>query len=449
MHSTFKKALTWNSSTAFLYKAILLFHQIMLYAVISKPLYGIQSTLFAAIYALIACTNFGFEETLLPFFSTYSQSKQQFKQILHHFILRIIAVAIISMIFYITLLSAPFTFIQNIRLYCDDTVILLIPLIFCIESIKKSISTMIQLAFLQKNISYAELGMLVSYVTIIWTIFAIQTNISLYTIFIPMLITTSCELLYLSYIFIQYYQQLSLHSMPHAKIPLQTLFMQRLFNWIHQVTKTFFSPNTMTIMFAYVLGFQQAATIKFFTNIITLGYTCIHKTVGISSGVALSAINHAPIEKIKEIFQEVTQAYFKFLYTMSFVIASVVGYSYYVAAITPLMALQIIIFFCIGFLEQITLTYEQLFMSQKKSKFLASINLAEVSLLLPTFYFNEFMHGYTILLIFVIVKLLSLMCIELLASKFWNIQPIVSCNLCIKIAVSISIAIVCIFMVCI
>src|SRR3989339_614144 len=105
MHKTFKQALTWNSSTAFLYKAILLFHQIMLYTVISKTLYGIQSTLFASIYVLIACTNFGFEETLLPFFSIYSQSQQQFQQILHHFILRVLAVAIISMIFYATLTS--------------------------------------------------------------------------------------------------------------------------------------------------------------------------------------------------------------------------------------------------------------------------------------------------------------------------------------------------------
>jgi hypothetical protein len=91
MHKTFIKALTWHSSTTFLYKAILLLHQIMLYAVISKTLYGIQSTLFASIYALIALTNFGFEETLLPFFSTYSQSKQQFRQILHHFILQLLA----------------------------------------------------------------------------------------------------------------------------------------------------------------------------------------------------------------------------------------------------------------------------------------------------------------------------------------------------------------------
>lgn len=440
MYTTFIKVLTWNSSTTFLYKSILLCHQIMLYTVISKFSYGIQSTLFATIYALIACTNFGFEETLLPFFSTYSQSQTQFKQILHHFILRICAVAIISFIFYATFITAPFNFIQNIRLYCDDNIIVLITLIFFVESIKKSIGTIIQLAFLQKKISYAELGMLTSYVTTIWLVYHYQRSISLFTIFMPMFITSLLELIYLSYVFFKYYKNLpiKISNISYAlKIPFKVVFTQRIYNWIHQITKTIFSPNILTIMFAYMLGFQQAAMIKFFTNIITLGYTWIHKAIGISSAATLSAINHAPIREIQPIFNQITRAYFKFLYSMSTVIGLVISYSYYMHIITPIMALQIIIFFCIGFLEQITLTYEQLFISQKKSQYLALINITELTLLFLILYINKDIHGYICMIIFVIAKLVSLTVIELLAQKYWNIRPILLSNHYIKICIAI------------
>ena len=429
MHKKFIRALTWNSSTAFLYKAILLLHQIMLYSAISKTLYGVQSTLFAYIYVIIAITNFGFEDTLLPFFSTFSKNKQQFLQILYHFTLRIIAVAIISTILYGIMLTAPGEFLQNLRVYCDNRLIMVLISIFFVESIKRSVNAMMQLAFLNKQIAFAELSMLTSYIGIIWVIYLCNHSISLSTIFVPMFITAFCELIYLLSVLFRYYDQLPTISTAPINIPLLLIFKQRIYNYVHQVTKTIFSPNSMTLLFAYMLGFQQAATIKFFTNIITLGYTCIHKTIGVTSGATFSAIHHTSFNQIQLIFSKITKTYFQFLYSMSMIIALVLGYSWYAGTISHLMTLQILLFFFIGFLENITLTYEQLFISQHRSKILACINLIELSLLIPVIYWGSTIHaGLIVLMTFIFVKLTSLYCISSLAQRYWRIQPIIHRN---------------------
>lgn len=430
MHKKFIKALAWNSSVAFLYKAILLLHQIMLYSIISKTLYGVQSTLFATIYLVIAITNFGFEDTLLPFFSTYSQSKQQFRQLLYYLMLRVIAVAMLSIIMYKMILFYSSThFIENLKNYCDHQLLIIIMLIFFVESIKKSISSIAQLAFLNKQIAYAELGMLVSYVSIIWISYGAGQAISLHTIFLSMFITATIELMYMTLVLLQYYQHLPATLTTTQKIAAMIIIQQSMYNYIHQLSKTIFSPNSMTILFAYLLGFQQAATIKFFTNIITLGYTFIYKIISNAGGATLSNIHHASTDIIRDTFSRITKTYFQFLLAMSVMILILLGCSWHAATITHSMIIQITIFFIVGFLEQITLIYERLFISQGRSAVLAIVNSCELIMLLPILYYILFYAGgknynYIIFIFFVIIKLISLCSIASLGFKYWGIQPI-------------------------
>lgn len=428
MHKKFIKALAWNSSVVFLYKAILLFHQIMLYSIISKTLYGIQSTLFACIYFVIAITNFGFEETLLPFFSTYSQSKRQFLQLINYLILRIIVVTTLTITMYkMILFYASTDFIENLKNYCDHQLLIIIMLIFFVESIKKSMNAIAQLAFLNKQIAYAELGMLFSYVSIIWISYGSGQAISLHTIFLSMLVTATIELMYLTLVLLQYYQHLPTTLTTTPKIASIIIARQSMYNYIHQLSKTIFSPNSMTILFAYLLGFQQAATIKFFTNIITLGYTFIYKIISNAGGATLSHVHQASTDLIRDVFSKITTVYFQFLLTMTVMVSIILGCSWYRATITNTMVLQITLFFIVSFLEQITLIYERLFISQSRADILAIVNSCELMMLLPIlycilFYAGDKNYNYIIFIFFVIIKLISLFAIAFLAFKYWGIK---------------------------
>ncbi len=422
MHKIFIKALAWNSSIAFIYKIALLSHQILLYSVITHALYGLQSTLFAIIYTAIALTNFGFEETLVPFFSTFLQSKKQFMQLWLHVIWHIITVAITASLLYIIMLYGHGEFLHNMQTYCNKNLISIIACIFFIESVKKSLVAMMQLAFLNKQVAYAEITMLIAYISSIWIMFALQGQITLHTIFTSMLITSSLELSYLLYHLVKFYRTLP-NLINASQICLKIIFQQRVYNYIHQIIKAMYSPNSMTIIFAYLLGFQQAATIKFFTNIITLCYTCISKSIGVTINATLAAMNQMPLQVIQDFFHDITRRYLQFLYILTCVLIAIVGYSYYFSIITLVMTAHILIFFCMSFLEHVSMTYEQLFISQHASKLLAIINVSGFALLCIS---GCLYHYYQIspiglLLMLIGVKIVLLHVIQFFAEMYWGI----------------------------
>jgi hypothetical protein len=422
MHKIFIKALTWNSSIAFIYKIALLSHQILLYSIISHTLYGLQSTLFAVIYTVIALTNFGFEETLLPFFSIFLQSKKQFLQLWYHFMWHTITIAIIALLVYMTMLYGSGEFLHNTRIHCNKNLIFIIAMIFFVESIKKSLVAVMQLAFLNKQIAYAEITMLITYISMIWIIFNIHGQLTLHNIFIPMLITSALESCYLLHHLLNFYYKLPKLTNP-SQISLKIIFKQRIYNYINQIIKTIYSPNSMTIFFAHLLGFQQAATIKFFTNIITLCYTCISKSIGVTTGATFSAMNQMPLPAIQSFFKDVTYRYFQFLYIISFVLITVVGYSYYFSIITKIMALHILLFFSISFLEHVSVTYEQLFISQQAAKLLAMINLVGLVLLSGCgwIYHSYNINPIILLCMIMTIKILLLDAIRFFAEIYWGI----------------------------
>ncbi|MDP3787720.1 MAG: hypothetical protein Q8Q60_00200 [Candidatus Chromulinivorax sp.] len=422
MHKIFIKALAWNSSSTFMYKIALLAHQILLYSIISHTLYGLQSSLFAIIYIAIALTNFGFEETLLPFFSIFLQSKNQFMQLWSHFIWHIVIVAAMALCMYMIMMHGHGEFLHNMRMHCNKNIIFIIAIIFFVESIKKSLVAMMQLAFLNKQIAYAEISMLIAYISMVWVTFTIQGQVTLYTIFIPMAITSTLELWYVLHHVLQFYRTLP-NLENRSQIALKLIFQQRIYNYINQIIKTIYSPNSLTIFFAYLLGFQQAATIKFFTNIITLCYTCISKSIGITTGATFSAMKHMPLPVIQDFFHDITRRYFQFLYILTFVLIVVLGYSYYSSIITKIMALHILLFFCISYLESISITYEQLFMSQHASKLLAIINLSGFAILCAWGYIYHYcnMNSIVFMIIFMGIKILLVKVMQFFAKNYWGV----------------------------
>lgn len=423
MHKNFIKALTWNSSTTFLYKIILLSHQILLYSVISKNTYGLQNSLFALIYTLIAISNFGFDETLLPFFATFSQSKESFLSMLKKLYCHIFMLFLTAFILYAIIQSGSGEFLHNITIHCNKNFIFLICSIFLIESCKKTAIAIMQLAFLNQQIAYGQITSLISYILTIWIFYHIYQNITILMIFFPFLVTTTLELAYYTHIINKFRKRLPQEKIT-TTIPFQILLKQQLFNYFNQINKAIYSPNSITLFFAYALGFQQAATIKFYTNLITLCYTCLAKVVGVTTGATLAAMNKTPLNQLHRFFTQITYRYFQFLYLLTTILTCIVGYAWYINSITSLMALQIILFFTISFLEQLSITYEQLLLSQNKSWYIAIINCMSLLILIPCMY--SFMHSSinqsTFLSIFICIKFISLCMINRLCKKHWKIN---------------------------
>ena len=416
-----------------------------LYSFVSNSFYGINGTFFALIYLTISLTNFGFEQTLLPFFSTFSKNKQQFIQILHLFFLRIFSVAIISTGFYFVIFQLYPLFFQEYFAGCTPQLLSILIVIFFVESIKKSLNAMMQLAFLNKQIAYAELGMLVSYIIIVWSYYALYKTVTLMSLFFPLLATSFIEFLVLAYCFYQFYTQLPAAKI-YQPISIENFYKQRFYNYINQVTKTAFSPNCMMLILVYMFGFSHAGIVKFLTNVITLAYTFLNKTIGITSGAAFSAMSKTSSKELRILFLKITNRYFQFLYGMGIVVLITLFYAWKIKlTMTTIMAVQILSFFAVNFLEYLTLTYEQLFFAKQSAGILAIINGMSIISLIPLFFYHQSINNF-ILMPLLGIKFLALAAITFFAHFYWKIKPTFKIsNYVLIVSVALS-AILCLIM---
>ena len=92
------------------------------------------------------------------------------------------------------------------------------------------------------------------------------------------------------------------------------------------------------------------------------------------------------LEQIQSTFKVAIKTHIFFLGLTGIITSIVLGYSWSLNFITSSMVLQVLLFFIISFLENISLTYEQLFIAQHRAKILAQINILELSLLAPIIY---------------------------------------------------------------
>ncbi|MGZ6254894.1 MAG: hypothetical protein ACXWL5_02830 [Candidatus Chromulinivorax sp.] len=424
MNLKFIHAFSWNTASTFIYKISLLSHQIALYSVVSPTLYGIQSSLFAIIYVTIALTNFGFNESLLAFFTKFTKNKAQFHSIKKQLILHACMLLITTTILYNLFSYNISGFLHNLTSYCNKNIIFMVCFIYYIEALKKALIAIMHLHFANKQIAFGQLAMLTTYLTCLWATFYITRQIDLFSIFFWMLITCSLELIYFCYLVYNFYQSLPDQNQNHAKtnnLSLIILVKERFYNYINQLTDTIYSPNCITLLLAAFLGFPKVATIKLFTNAITLLYTCISTTMHTTSGAFFASINNKSLKIIRKAFKSITHTYLYLIAAFTILlIISLISY-WYIQAITTHIAFYIILFFIITMLEQINITYKQLCIAKGKTYKIAQFNMLEITSIIFSFALlqsNPFLFIFSL----IIIKILFIISLAIFLKKQWNIS---------------------------
>lgn len=417
MYKNFISAITWNSINTVFYKTILSVHQIVLFYFIPKELYGISGTLFAALYLLIGCTNFGFEYHLFTFFSYYSKSKQNFFHLIYQVSFKLVSIIVVIAIIY---------FIFHIFHYpLPSNVILYLVILFAVESIRKYVETVAQLAFLNKNITIIQIAMISAYVATIWTTFAQCGQITLNTLFVPLIIVSSIETALITVFIYQYYQ--TLPSQPYAtttaiSMSKKSLLKEQLYSYINQLSKNIFSPNFLMVLIAIHVTMQQTGIIRFYTNIITLLYMLFNKSVAIPSGALFSSMTQENFQKTKQIFLKITNIYIQLLYTLAVITIATILPHMIINGCQSTTTYLSLWFITAGFIEYITITYEKLYIVQQKTHQLAIINVSSAILFIITLYGTPL--NISMLLVPVcIIRAITAYAIGWYAYKKWNILP--------------------------
>jgi hypothetical protein len=433
MNIQFLNAVLWNTINVFLYKILLQTHQVCLFYIISKELFGVSGTIFSSVYFLISMTNFGFDYSLFSFYQQYSSSQQQFKKLINQYMVRLcITLSIILGCFIFRDFLAQFGAINFFVKNIPYALLPCIASIFITESLKKSLETLAQLSFLNKSITILEISTIVTYLSIVWCLYFIRGTIDLYGIFIPMMLTSCIELILLIKRLYLFYQSLPIkNEQPRNLLDNPSIISNQLVNYINQITKSLFSPNFLILFLAYRLGMVKAGYIKLFTDIIILLYMLLNRCVGTPSGALLSRLPQGTIldqQAIKQAFLKITNAYIQLLYALAITIAAAIAPCFLKSScFHPTITINILLFILAGFIEYIFITYEKMFITQNASKSLALINaISATSLIVSINYFSQVGNlnsSQLTLLPIILIRLATVGTVALVAYKKWSIFP--------------------------
>lgn len=411
-------AITWNSINVFMYKLILLTHQVALFHIIPNNQYGIIGSLFALIYFIISITNFGFEYTLFPYFNIYKQNKKTFNHIIHQYLYRIIV--IIASACFMGLLAYHYTnngIISILTFQIPQSLLSALICIFITESLKKSLETLLQLLFYNKLITIIQITTLIGYCLSIWGYYGITGRLTITTIFIPMMIFSIIELILFFKILMTYYQSLPSGINKQQEIYLPGFYYQQGLNYINQCIKSFFSPNFIIIILTLNLPINLVGIIRLYTDIVTTLYMLLNKTIGIPSASFFASLNTNDFQRNKA-FILITDKYIQLLYIIA---TSIIATIFFTSTCnTPLYI--ILSFILLGFIEYLMLTYEKLYIVKQKAQTLALYNLLSLFILVITYYLIAHNQN-TILLPFIIARCSALFGLGYLTQKQWLLKP--------------------------
>lgn len=416
-------ALLWNTFEAFLYQGVLLGHQLMLYFVADKTVFGAQGALFASAYLLISIFNFSLDSAMTSCFLEITQNKNRFGLFLKRyfftqtFFLLTGSIALIMTASFVTL-PARFVFFK------DPIWGFIMVLFIASEGTKKNLRALLHLAFKNKATASIEVINIVSYVGIIWLLYFLGISFSLPMLTIPFVIISLCTNTILLKKLYDYYQTLP----PSNKIiqkDFHTSFLQtRGFLYINELSRSLFSTNFLLPFFACFNGLLEAGTAALI-NTITHSVTFFIQKIFGPSGAALFA-------NAKQLSFKNKQSAFAFLQQKTiFALGSLLLFC--CINIQPFIVFKIgsqsvfhwtllYTFFLSHFLENIFVVYEKLFIAEGKAHYITFCNgLSFIGCILVA----TFLYGsplITILICFMLLRFGAFIGLALCAKKIWGVS---------------------------
>ena len=344
----------WNAIEVSIYQIILIAHQTILFYLSDSSIYGIIGTTFSFIYLSITILNFGLDKSLTPFYKYIVSSKSNFKKIfLRQLLLQLLIIILFSSIFFITIKP----------LVISQLIILLT--IIITESFKKSLKTLAQLSFLNNITALLEIGSIILYVSLFWSIYFLTKRVDLFLALVPLLIESMLSLLLLSFVSYKLYSQIT-NIKSHENISWKEIITNRVYIFFTQSINLAFSTNFMLPIIAYQYGFMAVSTLHFVKHFITFLYLFLEKTFGITTGSIFTRISSNGKE-LQEKYSNTVLLIYK--------IVALILLAINIMFLANLFSFDAYLFAMIVLIGTLFIPQEQLLLAKEKIYYLLAVNL--------------------------------------------------------------------------
>ncbi len=421
VYKNFLQSIVWNSIESILYHVVLLGHHVALFRTLNHDQFGLVGIAFSAIYLIIALADMGLQASLPPFFKRLHISKDITKKILF-------IQCLPTYLFLITLCSVIYSFPHLIWLpsTITSTILALICCIILTEYTKKLIRSLLHLAFFNKQTALIELITITSYTGTIWGLYWWGIPLTLYSILIPMFVTSMASSLLLLYYLAQWYKELPNLPSTHNQTNL-SLFRSRIFTYGNQLGATLFSGNFLVPLMASYTSVGQAGVFKFISMIFHYISIVLHAIFGTSSSALFANSKNEPLDTKRNFFSDSTGH----LYHAICSIALFVAINYKILfSLSSLGTFEYGIMFAILFIvvrmiENLLITYEKFYITEERAELLFFFNLFSMAVTYIIIYSTSIVSSFMSLATLLInMRLLTLLLITGYSFYIWKLKPL-------------------------
>lgn len=403
IYKLFYSSLKWNTIEAVVYQTILTIHHILLFSAVAKLDYALIGTIFSLLYLTIVFLNFGLDKSLATFFVDYSKTKSNFKKFfISQILIQLFFLSLIGLIVIPFKNSIGILFSTNFKCpILENSIWIILAILLVSESLKKTLRTFAQLAFLNKQTTIIETCTITLYFIFIWTYYLYTSKIDIFIILIPFILESLASNIFLSIIIYKFYKNITenLNYVPtdlssSHNPSIKNIVFNRLYVYINQLTHLFFSGNFIIPFLAYKYGLEQISSLKLTNNIAVFITVLMERIFGITSAALLTHVKNLKISKRREAIQISTDKLYNILYAI--IIFLIINFKFitsYKMAIANINWMPIYLFLILIFFENFFITYEQYLIVEEKSYYLMLINSISAILFyiisIPTFEYNQ------------------------------------------------------------
>lgn len=420
LYRTFAQALHWNTLECVIYQGLFLAHQIAFFSHASAPLYGLVGILFSLVYLMVYFGNCGLDASLAPFFHQSSADKHSFKAIVvpQLAVNALLYSAALSIIYIVKTLLLPISI--SPLLYC------ILSLLVLSESTKKTIRTLLHLAFLNKTTTVIEILSISSYTGLVWLIYYLQGGFTVYTLFVPMLLVSCSVTTALALVLYRWYSSLPDAASVHTQVPLKRLLKSRLFTSVHTLGHIVFSSNFIVPLCAARFGLEHAGVLKFISTIAYTVAAIVHRIFGFSLDalfIRITNTNNNASEK--EAFSLATEKLHHVLYAVLLFLCinhhKIIGLRAQESSF--LTTSSAFVFLILMLSEHLFTVYEKFYISKERADvlvFLHSIVTASAYMIIT---FTQWSSLTYMLSVIVVIRLAACALLAALSFYQWRIVP--------------------------
>lgn len=420
LYEKFFRALRWNTIGSITYQGLFLLHQIALFKATNATLFGLSGALFSLIYLMVTLVNFGFDVSLTPFFTAYVHNKQTFsrffmRQVLIQTALLSLCAGLLVMGSWLLGSSYPTTLGL-----CSPDFMIIIGILLVLEGTKKSLRTLLQLAFLNKVTAYLDMLTIIIYISLVWSWYLMVGSCSLMMIFIPMVLVSCIGLMVCGYYAYTIYRRLPDNS-DTPKIGINRIVHSRLFNAIIQASHLIFSGNLLVPLFAMQFGVQTAGIFKLTSSVAYTITLILQKIFGLTTQALLAHVKESGRHAQQAAFAYITHILYQLLYAV--IIFFIINHHLVCRATANTTWPILCIFFIIQLSEYFFMAYENFFIMQESTLLLAALTIGGMGLtwwLLP----QALAVGIsTVLLLLLAIRTTLFIIMGIIAWNLWHIRP--------------------------